>query len=84
MRFLIPKRSKYNKVYRENWESTKIKDMVETNLKIQNIFKDLDSCTSPLEIAFKAVVDTLSLSVKAKFEVNRIKVLFIYFCSKSR
>ena len=79
LRSLIPKWSKYNKVYRENWESTKIKDMVETNLKIQNIFKDLESCTSPLEVAFKAVVDTLSLSVKTKFEANRIKVLFIYF-----
>ena len=53
--------------------------MVETNLKIQNIFEDLECCASPLEVAFKAFVDALSLSVKTKFEANRIKVLFIYF-----
>ena len=79
LRSFIPKWTKNNKVYRENWESTKINDMVEINLKIQNIFKDLESHTAPLDIAFKLVVEVLSLSSKTKFEANKIKVLFVYF-----
>lgn len=82
LRSLIPKWTKHNKIYRDNWESIKIRNMVEINLKIENIFKDLDSNITPLNVAFKMIVELLSLTINTKFESNRIKVLFVYYWKK--
>lgn len=82
LRSFIPRWTKNNKVYRENWESIKIKNMIEINLKLENIFNNLESNTTSLDIAQKLIIELLSLSTNTKFDRNKIKVLFIYYWKK--